>query len=126
YSRLNFPANIEISFLIVENNNEKTLSKVIEAFKKEVASLEVNYLLEPVLGIASARNRVLNYAIDNGYDLLTFADDDEQVEPEWLCELLKERDEHGLDIVGAPVRFERPKTKLTLLQNIVWKGVDGI
>lgn len=124
YSRLNLPANMEISFLIVENNDEETLNHVIADFKEKVAPLDVIYLIEPVLGIAKARNRVLNYAIDNGYDLLTFADDDERVEPKWLCELVKERDEHDLDILGGHVRFDQPNFRMTFLQTIVWKAVN--
>uniref|UniRef100_UPI000524E206 glycosyltransferase n=1 Tax=Pseudochrobactrum sp. AO18b TaxID=1201036 RepID=UPI000524E206 len=86
---------------------------IINDFKARVSPAEVVYTVEPVLGIASARNHVLNYAVDHGYDLLTFADDDEQVEPQWLLELLKERDHHNLDIVGAPVRFAPPEGNLS-------------
>nr|WP_286201784.1 glycosyltransferase family 2 protein [Ochrobactrum sp. SFR4] len=126
YARLNIPEGIQICFLIVENNHEKTACSIINDFRARVSPAEVVYAIEPVLGIASARNHVLNYAADHGYDLLTFADDDEQVEPQWLQELLKERDHHNLDIVGAPVRFAPPEGKLSFWQRIVWQGVDKV
>lgn len=126
YEALICPAASELSFVIVENSDKKTLEPIVESFRKQVAPLDVIYKCEPVLGIASARNHVLNYAIDHGYDLLTFADDDEEVEPQWLIELLKERDASDLDIVGSPVRFATPESKLTLWQKIVWQGVNQV
>lgn len=126
YTNLNIPKNIQITFLITENNHEKTLFHVINNFQEQNASTKVIYTNEPILGIASARNHVLNYAIDHHYDLLTFADDDEQVEPNWLSKLLEERDLNKLDIVGAPVRFATPTYKLTWWQGIIWRGVNQV
>lgn len=126
YTNLIVPDNIDVSFLITENNNEKTLHNVIAEFQRYNITSEVIYTNEPALGIASARNHVLNYAIDHKYDILTFADDDEQVEPDWLLELLKERDSKNLDIVGSPVRFAAPLDKLHWWKNIIWRGVNQV
>lgn len=126
YTNLNIPSNVQISFLITENNDKKTLENIINHFQEQNKTTKVIYTIEPVLGIASARNHVLNYAINNHYDLLAFADDDEEVEPNWLLELLKERDFNELDIVGSPVRFATPVDKLTWWNNIVWRGVNQV
>lgn len=124
YARLIIPEGVQVIFLIVENNHEKTVCNIINDFRASVAEVEVIYTVEPALGIASVRNHVLNYAADYGFDLLTFADDDEQVEPQWLLELLEERDLHNFDIVGSPVRIANPEVKLSFWQRIVWQGVD--
>lgn len=126
YADLIIPADVQVCFLVVENDCEKNLEVIISEFRKKVAPLKVVYTNEPILGIASARNHVLNYAIENDYDLMTFADDDEQVEENWLVELLKARDLNDLDIVGSPVRCASPQEKLTFWQRMVWQGVNQI
>ena len=92
YARMQVPAGTSIRFVVVENNDQPTLSDVVETFRKRLPQSTVQYEVEPRLGIAFARNRVLDCALDAGDDLLTFADDDETVEPDWLVQLLAERD----------------------------------
>ena len=126
YAELVWPENCEISFLIVENNHKQTVAKIIERFRARVPQARVSYFIEPVLGIARARNAVLNHAIAQQQDLLTFADDDEEVDADWLVELLKERDARDLDIVGAPVRLAPPKSSISWWQKEVWLGLNAI
>ncbi|MGK9086513.1 glycosyltransferase [Brucella intermedia] len=124
YKELKFPADVEVDYLIVENSQAKSLTEIVETFSNLVSGNNVIYLTEPKLGIASARNCALNYAIENGYDLLTFADDDETVDPCWLMELLKERDDHCLDIVGSPVRIEPLDRTLSWWRQKIWEAVN--
>ncbi|MBN9047488.1 MAG: glycosyltransferase [Rhizobiales bacterium] len=126
YARIKVPDNVCVCFLIVENNGSETLRPIIQGFSNEVPQHQVNYLIEPVLGIAAARNRAIRHAIDEGFDLLTFADDDEEVESDWLCELLKERDTHDLDIVGSPVRVAPVDEKYSHWNKVIWKAVNDI
>ncbi len=125
YSRLSIPENVSVCFLIVENNDRESLGPIIEDFREKVRGCEVVYVLEPVLGIAAARNRAMQEAIDGGFDLLTFADDDEEVESDWLCELLKERDAQDLDIVGSPVRVAAPDIGCSRWSKIIWKAISA-
>jgi len=124
YANLRVPWGVTLHFLIVENNDRACLTDIIRAFQRQVPRWHVQYVLEPNLGIASARNRVLQCALAGGHNLLTFADDDEVVDVDWLANLLAERDRHDLDIVGSPVRTAPSAEKLTFLQQLVWSGVN--
>lgn len=124
YAHMRVPEGTRIHFLIVENNDQATLQGVVAAFCRQVPQCSVRYEIEPRLGIAFARNRVLECAIDAGDDLLTFADDDETVEIDWLVQLLAERDAYDLDIVGSPVRLAPPAPDATLWQKMIWSGME--
>lgn len=124
YSNLKLPENACIDFVIVENNSVTTLTEIIRKFADQVTDHNVTYLIEPELGIASARDHVLRFATENGFDILTFADDDEEVDEHWLVELLKERDLHDLDIVGSPVRLAPLKPSYSWWQRMVWAAVN--
>ncbi len=96
------PNNVNVSFLIVENNSLPTLDETVETFRAQMPGDHIDYIVEGVLGISSARNRALNHAIEQGFDFLVYVDDDEFVEPNWLVTLLAERDRLELDIIGSP------------------------
>ena len=78
YAQMERPEDDEIAFIVVENEVEKTLGTVIENFDASVPE-QVIYENEPNGGIVPARNCVLQIALDQGYDILTFCDDDEKV-----------------------------------------------
>ncbi|MEI4483460.1 MULTISPECIES: glycosyltransferase [Phyllobacterium] len=122
YAKMAIPANTQLHFVIVENNSFPTLTEIIERFRTSVPNCSVQYEVESRLGIAYVRNRVLDIAISSGHDLLTFADDDETVEPDWLVELLAERDASNLDIVGGPVRPAQVE-QMSFFEKVVWKGL---
>lgn len=124
YARMQVPAGTSIRFVVVENNDQPTLSDVVETFQALLPQSTVQYEVEPRLGIAFARNRVLDCALDAGDDLLTFADDDETVEPDWLVQLLAERDAFDFDIVGSPVRLAPHGPDVTMWQKMIWSGMD--
>ncbi|MHC1549185.1 glycosyltransferase [Phyllobacterium sp. K27] len=125
YAEMTVPAGTQLHFLIVENNSAPTLAEIIERFRKSVPNCTVQYEIEPRLGIAFVRNRVLDNAISSGYDLLTFADDDETVQPDWLVELLAERDASDLDIVGGPVRLA-PLNGVSLWKKMIWNALKSM
>ncbi|MFD1197322.1 glycosyltransferase family 2 protein [Brucella gallinifaecis] len=118
------PATAVVSFLVVENNSSPTLEKTIDDFQKQMPNDAIDYIIEGVLGISAARNRALNHAIEHGFDYLVYVDDDEFVEPDWLVNLLAERDRLDLDIVGSPVRPKPFDENLTTLQKLVWSGIE--
>ncbi|MDQ0998966.1 glycosyltransferase involved in cell wall biosynthesis [Phyllobacterium ifriqiyense] len=125
YAKMAIPANTQLHFVIVENNSFPTLTEIIERFRTSVPNCSVQYEVESRLGIAYVRNRVLDIAISSGHDLLTFADDDETVEPDWLVELLAERDASNLDIVGGPVR-PAPVAGVSLWQRMIWNALKNM
>lgn len=124
YAAMRVPEGVRLHFVIVENNDTPSLGKIVGDFRASLPQWCVQYELEPCLGIASARNRVLECALRGGHELLTFVDDDELVEPEWLVELLAERDALDLDIVGSPVRLAPPQVGCSTWQKLIWATID--
>ncbi|NLS21216.1 glycosyltransferase family 2 protein [Rhizobium sp. P40RR-XXII] len=124
YSRLNVPDGIRLHFIVVENNETASLSQAIEHFRAQVPNSTVQYELETQLGIAFARNRVLETALALGGDMLTFADDDEIVAEDWLEQLLAARDAQDFDIVASPVRFTPPPVDASPWNRMVWSGMN--
>ncbi|MEV7756310.1 glycosyltransferase [Microbacterium sp. NPDC089180] len=62
----------------------------------------VEYIHEPLPGIAAARNRGLDATTEDD-DAIIFIDDDEVPAPGWLREMLAYAVEHRADIVTGPV-----------------------
>lgn len=124
YAAMGVPDGVELHFLIVENNDEATLHDIVAHFRTLVPQWTVQYELEPRLGIALARNHALACALAGNHDLMTFADDDEQVERDWLVELLAEMDASKLDIVGSPVRAAPISADAPLSAQLVWAGLN--
>jgi len=124
YAEMHMTSDVEIDFIIVENNGEATLAGILEEFRLQFPGHRITYLVEPALGIASARNRVLEHAIKEGYDLLTFADDDEQVDQQWLLELLREQQKQDFDLVGSPSRLAPADESCTFWQKLVWDALN--
>ncbi|WP_420962511.1 glycosyltransferase [Brucella sp. IR073] len=117
------PPEEQLSLLVVENNDKRTLAGIIEPFRALMLGIKIEYRNECVPGISAVRNHALNHAIRRGYDLLVYVDDDECVEADWLVNLLAERDRLDLDIVGSPVRLKPFARKLTPMQKLVWRGI---
>jgi hypothetical protein len=61
----------------------------------------LRYEVEPIRGIARARNRAVRCALDRA-EFVAFLDDDEVPEPLWLDELLSVQRIHDADVVTGP------------------------
>ncbi|WP_422076914.1 glycosyltransferase [Vannielia sp.] len=118
FARMQRPEGAEIAFLLCENDDESRVAEVVDAFRGEVPE-PVELMLEPRKGIPYARNRVLGAAMAQGFDFLTFVDDDEVVEPDWLVRMLEAMDARGLDLAAGPVLPVAPPEPLTGLQLMV-------
>ena len=81
-------------------------------------------IVEPVVGIANARNRALDEALHRGCRWLAFIDDDEIAEPGWLRALLARAIDCRLVLVGGPVRLMPAPADATREQATVWRGVE--
>nr|WP_183876327.1 glycosyltransferase [Rhizobium sp. BK491] len=126
YSRLNVPEGIRLHFIIIENNETASLDQAVESFREQVPGSTVQYELETRLGIAFARNQALEAALAAGGDILTFADDDETVEEDWLAQLLAARDAQDCDIVASPVRLAPPPASASSWNRMIWSGMNRI
>jgi len=83
---LKIPSDVEVNFILVDNNFDGNTLSLFEDEKKE-RQFDWHYVLEERTGIPFARNRVLYEAILLGADYLAFFDDDEIVDHEWLVTL---------------------------------------
>lgn len=126
YVEMHVPENVYLHFIIVENNDSPTLQDVVAEFGGQMPQWTIQYEVEPRLGIAFARNHVLENALAANGDLLTFADDDEVVAADWLVQLLVERDSSNLDILGSPVRFAPPPLDISVWKRAIWSGMNKV
>ena len=81
-----WPEGLCVSVDIFENNSSKTLGAVLEEYSRKMP-VDLNYYLEPSLGIPIVRNTALNVAKEARVSHIIFLDDDERVDPFWLINL---------------------------------------
>jgi succinoglycan biosynthesis protein ExoM len=84
--------------IVVDNEAGGTAESAVCQARAE--GLDVQYLVEPVRGIARARNRSLGPARG---EYVAFIDDDEEADPQWLVQLWGEVIRHGADGGFGPV-----------------------
>jgi len=113
----------ETVVVIVENNGSKTLDSVMSSFKQKSPGTQVVYEHEPKIGIAYARNRVLDIAAHEDCDAIAFIDDDETADHQWLKLLVDEMLERNLDLVGGPVRLNPVQSDASTIQRTIFRGI---
>jgi hypothetical protein len=86
--------------VVVDNDPEQSARSVVDS-ARAACPFELDYGVEPVPGIAVARNRVVE--MSRGAEMLAFIDDDETADPQWLRELVKVQGRFGADLVAGPV-----------------------
>ena len=96
------PDDIELLFIVVENDDAATLDNDIAAFQAQVVE-QVICELQPRPGIPAARNAVMDRAMAENCDRLIFVDDDERVRPDWLVRLIGGAG--PFELAGGPVRI---------------------
>lgn len=98
--------NLDIGIVIVENDSEPNSKKLIQKLAKE-SPYQINYFLETKQGLAFARNRTVKEA--GNCDFCCFVDDDQEVAPNWIYELVKCQLEFNADGVSGtnPPIFEK-------------------
>lgn len=116
---------IDCCFIIIENNEIRTVTAVVGEFADMVGAERVTYCLETHLGIACARNAALKTALGMNVDALAFIDDDEIADPQWLAELLKVANRDRLDLVGGPVGLQPPPADASANEKMVWRGLSA-
>jgi succinoglycan biosynthesis protein ExoM len=102
YKTLIEPENVELSFVIIDNDVTPSSQELVEAAAKDFP-WPLRYVHEPDPGIPIARNRGLKAAGREGY--LAFVDDDETVTANWLVELYRVAKETNATFVQGPVRM---------------------
>ena len=132
FCRLELDASeVELHFIIVENHAEKSpdYAQVIGRFREKLrdagSGSEVAHDLETNLGIAFARNRVLELAVRERCDFVAYTDDDCLVPPGWIRELLAAQRVEDADIVGGYVLYSAEVERPSALGRIWVKAVNS-
>ncbi len=92
------------SIVVVDNDAQGSARGVVERFRSSNA-IEIAYDIEPVRGIAQARNRSVRLAKG---DFVAFVDDDEEVCRCWLRELYECAVRNDADAALGPVQPALP------------------
>jgi hypothetical protein len=121
FKKMRLPADTDVIFAVVENDKVRSLTDEISDFG---SSAKIFYELEEKLGIPFARNRVLEISLREGCDFTSFVDDDETVDPLWLCSLFDEMSHRDLDLIGGEVQLHPVDSRANFLQKLVWRGLD--
>jgi succinoglycan biosynthesis protein ExoM len=103
--------------IIVDNDAQGSGRETAESLM-QLHPGRIRYVIEPQQGIARARNRALQEAMDA--DLIAFIDDDEYARPGWLKALMKTQLETGADVVSGPVFPEFVSTPPQWIQDGVF------
>lgn len=100
--------------IIVENNNEKTLTKIVKNYKKY---FHIKYLLQDSINISQARNTALENATG---DILAFVDDDCIVAKDWVYKIHEFfiNNQNTIGIIGRSLNFYK-KNKLAQLEQLL-------
>ena len=123
FATMQRPEGVELIFLFAENDDAHQAAEVVEAFRARVPE-PVQLGLEPRQGIPMGRNKVLDMALAEGADFLTFVDDDEVVDEGWLVTLIEGALARGLELAGGPVRLVAPDGELTDWNRAVLKHLQ--
>lgn len=84
------PSDIRGEILVIDNDPERSAESTVSGFHSSI-----RYINEPIPGIAAARQRCLEEAVE--FDLLQFIDDDEEPIGDWL-----------LTMINTWLTFDRP------------------
>ena len=86
-AKLNIPDDILIKVLVVDNDKNATAKPVIEKIKATYP-FELTYCVEEKRGLANARNRLLQEAINLGVSHIAILDDDDIADKDWVLNLV--------------------------------------
>ena len=88
------------ALLVIDNDAEGTGRATVDRFTR---LFSVSYVVEPLPGIASVRNRALEEFRSGNWDALIFVDDDEYAADDWLEQILSYAMRSDSGIVTGPV-----------------------
>ena len=103
---LKFPENIRVEVLVIDNDEEESAKSCVEEVAK-ILKCKVNYLVEKQRGIASARNKLLESAIQLGASHILCFDDDEVLDENCLLEHINfYNNEDKVYIIGCKGHYD--------------------
>lgn len=125
WSSLIIPKEVTVTFLVIENDTEKTSKDLIQTLHPIFKSSELVYALETEPGIPFARNRAARESLEMESNILLFVDDDEEVASDWLEKIIQGYRSSKAKLIGAPLRARLPEENLTLLQRLMFTNIKS-
>lgn len=100
--QLSIPENYTPIIIVVDNDSNKS-GKC--SFDQAIQSIKMNsyYYVEPDRGICSARNLLLEKALQHKANFIAFVDDDELTHKQWLINIVAGLNKYNCEIIAAPV-----------------------
>ena len=106
--KLQLPAEYKIACFLCDNDPDKSAEPIFQNFANTLP-FPIKYFHEKDRGIVPARNRLLNEASKIGATYLAFFDDDEQVHPDWLKNLIATARSYQTEAVSGQVCYSLPE-----------------
>jgi glycosyltransferase involved in cell wall biosynthesis len=111
--------------LIVIDNRPNGLARQLCASVSARLPIKLHFVEEPKPGISYARNRAVDVALEHGADLVSFIDDDDVPERDWLSHLVGEQKQTGADLVFGRWSFVAgPSVPTWISENPKFKSSD--
>ena len=102
-AQLSQPDGYTIKVIVVDNDAGESARKTSENMSATLP-FTLHYFVHCQRGLAEVRNRLLDEALAIDAGLIAFIDDDEQVEPLWLCQHIENMKKYDADVSSGPVR----------------------
>lgn len=108
-AHMRLPQDSLVDVVVIDNDAKQSLCEFVVGLG-EAFPHPLHYRCEQKRGIPCARNTAIEVAHELKADYLVFIDDDEQVEPDWLVELLGYcRNKGGKAVIHGAVDQRLPK-----------------
>lgn len=85
--QIQIPFDRSIHIVIIDNAPDQSARDTVESIQKK-SPVSISYLHESRRGIPFARNKAVEFALDQKSDYLAFIDDDEYARSDWLTQML--------------------------------------
>ena len=102
FQTLIVPEGYSAELIVADNDLDRSAEATVAAFSDSI-SIVTQYFVESNRGIVYMRNAVIEKALEAEADLLAFIDDDEEVEPHWLEEMLRQKTAYQAQVVVGRV-----------------------
>ena len=100
--QIEIPETIIPIIIVVDNDKDRTAESSFTATINKT-ELDAYYYVEPDRGICSARNCLLEKALQHNADYIAFVDDDELAHSLWLVNMIKGLEKYKCEITAGPV-----------------------
>lgn len=100
------PDGMDVEIAVIDNSEEPAMrDRNRVALESLPQKFPLTHLHQPVLGIPSARNMAIDYALQSAASALVFLDDDQTVPHDWLSIISRVAEEEKADAVKSAVTF---------------------